>query len=116
MGLAEPERTLPEHARQVIDAPLVPFDQLPNYRGEDGLYLLNTRKEAGYGVVTLYDTYARFGTSVITRIVRGKRVMTQIETPSDKVLDRFDHVLAIAPVEVAYELFDAPPAEPNYSE
>jgi hypothetical protein len=46
---------LPQDVRELIDAPLVPFEELQPYNGEHDLHELDAREEGGYKVVLLYQ-------------------------------------------------------------
>jgi len=90
---------LPEDARELIEKPLTPFESLTPYREQAGSYELGRRPEIGYDVVLLFH---RFGEVPLSTIIERKGlVVVEVETPSDRGLDRLNHTFPNVESEVA---------------
>jgi hypothetical protein len=99
------ESPLPEDVRAVIEAPLVPFEELEPYDREGNLYELGDRRgENGQYEVHLLMRKIGEETILLTR-VESEQSVFELATPSDKGLDHLTHTFPTAPEKEIQQLF-----------
>jgi hypothetical protein len=83
---------LPDDVRELIEAPLLPFDQLESVDGRGDVYDLGER---GGDSIKVHLLYRKVANTVLVHL-EDEREGEEIEkaVPSDRALDAFNHPFA----------------------
>lgn len=100
--------SIPELSSSDWQIPLVPFEQLAPYHGEEGLYELDTRPEGSYRVVLLFRKVGEEAL-LLTRIEKDNVRVVDVLTPNDQGLDRLHHIFPSVSREVSESIFRVGP-------
>lgn len=102
---------LPDDVRQLIEAPLVPFDQLVPFDPVRNVYELDERRVEGSRGAKVHQFMQKIGGEVIilTQVETDEGAkLFELDTPKDKAKDVLVHAFPNAPVEKVELVF--PPA------
>jgi len=105
--MSEVYAELPDDVRELIEAPLVPFDQLEPFDPVHNLYELDVRRVEG-GIAEVHQYMKKVGGDVVllTQVKSDEGAkLFELDTPKDKAKDVLVHTFPYAPVEDVKHIF-----------